>query len=92
VSESQKKYLTTPELRERWGVSHMFLERRLNEPGFPKPVKLGSTPLAHRRWPLDQVEAYERDCTVRPAPLNAKRIQSVNRPRSTPKRRRRARS
>jgi predicted DNA-binding transcriptional regulator AlpA len=68
MSESQTKYLTTPQLRERWGVSHMFLQRRLSEPGFPQPVKLGSTPLAHRKWPLDQVEAYERQCTVQPAP------------------------
>ena len=54
-----KKFLTTAQLRERWGsCSHMFIERRLaGDPGFPQPIKLGGR---MRLWDVDEVEAYER--------------------------------
>ena len=54
-----KRFLTTAQLRSRWGgCSHMFIERRLaSDPTFPKPVKLGGR---LRLWDVDQVEAYER--------------------------------
>ena len=69
-----KKYLTTVQLCERWGgCSHMFLERRLGVPGFPTPIKLSDRVGAHRHWPLDQIEAYERKCAAQLAPRIAKR-------------------
>jgi hypothetical protein len=54
-----KKFLTTAQLRSRWGdCSHMFIERRLmSDPTFPKPVKLGGR---LRLWDVDQIEVYER--------------------------------
>jgi predicted DNA-binding transcriptional regulator AlpA len=54
-----KRFLTTAQLRSRWGgCSHMFIERRLaSDPAFPKPLKLGGR---LRLWDVDQVEAYER--------------------------------
>ncbi len=55
-----KRFITTAQLRHRWGdCSHMMIERGLaSDPTFPKPVKLGGGRL--RFWALDQVEAYER--------------------------------
>jgi predicted DNA-binding transcriptional regulator AlpA len=57
-----KKFLTTPQLLERWGsVSYMFLVRRKGRPGFPKPVRMGGR---LKLWDLDEVEAYERSCVA----------------------------
>jgi hypothetical protein len=60
------KYLTTVQLRQRWGnCSEMFLHRKKDDPGFPVPVWIGN----HQKfWPLDQIEAYERQCAAKPAP------------------------
>jgi predicted DNA-binding transcriptional regulator AlpA len=54
-----KKYLTTRQLRERWGgVSHMFIERRLlQDPNFPRPLKLGRR---IRFYDLGDIERWER--------------------------------
>jgi len=57
----EKRYLTTGQLRERYGGrSHMWVERKLkNDPRFPKPIKLGGR---WRFFDLDEIEAYERAC------------------------------
>ena len=54
-----KRFLTTSQLRERWGdCSHMFIERRLkSDPTFPRPVKFGDR---IRFFALDAIEDYER--------------------------------
>jgi predicted DNA-binding transcriptional regulator AlpA len=59
---TEKRYLTTAQLRERYGsVSHMWIERRLQkDPTFPRPVKLGGSAL--RMFDLNQIEAWERTC------------------------------
>jgi len=59
TDDGHKKYLTTKQLRQRWGgCSHMLIERRLkSDPDFPRPVQFGKR---WRLWPLDKVEAYER--------------------------------
>ena len=64
--ESQPKYLTTVQLRQRWGgCSEMFLHRKKDDPGFPQPVWIGN----HQKfWPLAEVERYERQCAAKPAP------------------------
>jgi predicted DNA-binding transcriptional regulator AlpA len=53
-----KTFLTANQLCERWGnCSSMFIERRLKDPKFPQPIKLGGR---IRFFALDQIEAYER--------------------------------
>ena len=58
-TQSQKRFLTTAQLRERWGgVSHMFIERRLeSDPNFPRPLKLGQR---IRFYDLADIERWER--------------------------------
>jgi predicted DNA-binding transcriptional regulator AlpA len=58
-SLNPKRFLTTAQLRERWGgVSHMFIERRLeSDPNFPRPLKLGQR---IRFYDLYAIERYER--------------------------------
>ena len=47
-------YITKRQLCERWGRSHMFLQRLLaTDPEFPKPVKLGPTETAWWMWSVD---------------------------------------
>jgi predicted DNA-binding transcriptional regulator AlpA len=56
-----QKYLTRTQLMERWGVSHMFIERLVKtNPTFPPHMRLGDGRLATRRWRLDEIEAWER--------------------------------
>jgi predicted DNA-binding transcriptional regulator AlpA len=58
-SRRTKKFLTAPQLRERWGgCSSMFIERLLkSDPTFPRPVKFSRRV---RFFDLDAIEAYER--------------------------------
>jgi predicted DNA-binding transcriptional regulator AlpA len=57
----EKRYLSSNQLRERWGgVSHMFLQRRVHEdPRFPKPRKFGGR---IRFWLETEIEEYEAAC------------------------------
>jgi hypothetical protein len=59
-SPAEKRYLTAPQLRKRYGdVSHMWLERRLqNDPTFPRPHFFGR----FRFFAVDEIEAWERTC------------------------------
>jgi predicted DNA-binding transcriptional regulator AlpA len=54
-----RRFITTNQLRERWGcVSHMFIVRRIEaDPAMPRPTKLGGR---INFFDLDQIEAYER--------------------------------
>jgi predicted DNA-binding transcriptional regulator AlpA len=63
--EQHKVYLTAAQLRERYGgVSHMWIERRLkSDPAFPRPKKFGGSAL--RMFALDEIEAYERACSIK---------------------------
>jgi hypothetical protein len=58
-SRASKIYLTTAQLRRRWGgCSAMFIERRLkDDPAMPRPMKLG---LRIRFFDLNAIENYER--------------------------------
>jgi predicted DNA-binding transcriptional regulator AlpA len=62
-------YLTAPEVLARYGVSHMFLVRRLaTDPDFPKPTYIGRM----RFFKINELEEYERKCAMRPRPTNKK--------------------
>jgi hypothetical protein len=62
-SSRPKRFITVPELRERWGgVSQMFVERKIKEdPTFPTIYRMSR----HRLFDLDEVEAYERRSVAR---------------------------
>jgi predicted DNA-binding transcriptional regulator AlpA len=54
---NDQHWLSTRKLLRRYGVSHMWVERRLlNDPDFPKPVKFGRL----RFWDINEIEQYER--------------------------------
>jgi predicted DNA-binding transcriptional regulator AlpA len=56
------RYLTAGQLRERYGVSDMWLWRYMRDHRFPKPVKFGGATSA-RHWLLTEVEQWERERT-----------------------------
>jgi hypothetical protein len=47
--------------RDRYGVSHMWLERQLKEnPKFPRPYRFGRM----RFFKIAELEAYEKKCVM----------------------------
>jgi predicted DNA-binding transcriptional regulator AlpA len=60
------KYVTRMQLAERWGVSGMFIERKIRtDPTFPQYSRFGDGRLACRRWILAEIEAWERSRVAR---------------------------
>jgi predicted DNA-binding transcriptional regulator AlpA len=57
VSEDAR-YLTAGQLRERFGVSDMWIYRHMQNYGFPRPVQFGGKTSA-RHWRITDVEAWE---------------------------------
>jgi predicted DNA-binding transcriptional regulator AlpA len=57
------RYLSAAQIRERFGVSDMWLFRYVRDHGFPKPIKFGG-PTSARHWRLVDVEQWERDRAV----------------------------
>ena len=55
--DDQPVWLTTAAVRARYGVSHMWIERRMKDgSGFPKYTLLGRL----RFWRLTEIEEWER--------------------------------
>jgi len=52
------RYLTVGQVRERYGVSAMWIVRYMRDHGFPQPIKFGGTKSA-RHWLLADIEAWE---------------------------------
>ncbi len=53
--------LFADDVRKRWGVSDMWIARRLrDDPTFPKPFKLTEGLTATRRWLTEDIEVWER--------------------------------
>jgi hypothetical protein len=61
-----KRYLTSAQLRERYGDrSEMWLTRIMrSDPAFPRYIVIGR----YRFWDLANIEAYERDVAARRVP------------------------
>ena len=59
-----RKYITTKQLRARWGnCSHMTVERKLKfDPKFPRPYHF----LRTRLFDLAEIEEYERNAAREP--------------------------
>jgi predicted DNA-binding transcriptional regulator AlpA len=58
------RYLTIGQVRERFGVSDMWVYRYMRDHGFPKPVRFGGKTSA-RHWLLSDIEQWERDRSSR---------------------------
>lgn len=54
------RYLTIGQVRERFGVSDMWVWRYIRQHNFPKPVQFGG-PTSARHWLLGEIEQWERD-------------------------------
>jgi predicted DNA-binding transcriptional regulator AlpA len=54
------RYLSISQVRERYGVSAMWIWRHMRDRGFPKPVKFGG-PTSARHWRVVDVEQWERE-------------------------------
>jgi len=52
------RYLTIGQVRERFGVSAMWVWRYMRQYGFPKPVQFGG-PTSARHWKLSDIETWE---------------------------------
>jgi predicted DNA-binding transcriptional regulator AlpA len=52
-------YLTVGQVRERFGVSAMWIRRHMIQHGFPHPVQFGGKTSA-RHWRLADIERWER--------------------------------
>jgi predicted DNA-binding transcriptional regulator AlpA len=68
-------YITAPEVMDRYGVSHMWLVRRLTtDPDFPKPTYIGRM----RFFKIKELEEYERKCALRVRPKNKSKKESAH--------------
>ena len=54
------RYLTIGQVRERFGVSDMWVWRYMRKHGFPKPIQFGG-PTSARHWRLSEIEEWERE-------------------------------
>jgi predicted DNA-binding transcriptional regulator AlpA len=54
------RYLSAAQIMERFGVSHMWIIRRMADADFPQPIRFSSSKTSRRFWRLDEVEAWER--------------------------------
>jgi predicted DNA-binding transcriptional regulator AlpA len=53
------RYLSAGQIRERYGVSDMWLWRHMRDHGFPRPVRFGG-PSSARHWLISDIEQWER--------------------------------
>lgn len=61
------RYLSIGQVRERYGVSDMWVYRHTRDHSFPKPVQFGG-PTSARHWLLTDIEQWERERAGRTAP------------------------
>jgi prophage regulatory protein len=55
------EYLTAADVMARYSCGRMWIERRIKDANFPKPIKLGPGVSAVRRWRLRDLEQWERE-------------------------------
>lgn len=59
--QEPSEYLTAVEVLHRYSAGRMWIERRIKDSNFPKPIKLGNGTRAVRRWRRGDLEAWERN-------------------------------
>ena len=60
------RYLTAGQVRERFGVSDMWIYRHIKQHGFPKPVRFGGS-MSARHWLRSDIEEWEHERVSRNA-------------------------
>jgi predicted DNA-binding transcriptional regulator AlpA len=63
---ADSRYLSAAQIMERFGVSHMWLIRRMADSNFPKPIRFTDSTTARRFWRTAEVEQWERERVERP--------------------------
>jgi predicted DNA-binding transcriptional regulator AlpA len=68
-NEANERFLPASQVRTRYGVSDMWVHRRLHDDsGFPKPIKIGD----RRFWKLSNLIKWERSL-IRDAALDKRK-------------------
>jgi predicted DNA-binding transcriptional regulator AlpA len=60
IASDDVRYLSAAQIMERFGVSHMWIVRRMADAGFPRPIRFGTAKTSRRFWHIADVEAWER--------------------------------
>jgi predicted DNA-binding transcriptional regulator AlpA len=67
VQSLDAKFLTASQICERFGVSLMWIVRRLKDSSFPQPIRFGNSKTSRRFWRIVDVEAWEHDLAEKSA-------------------------
>jgi hypothetical protein len=62
MAHQPKQYLRVADLKKRWNVSTMFIERRTRDPDFPKAIRLPGSRI--RLFDEEEVQDYEKKSIV----------------------------
>jgi predicted DNA-binding transcriptional regulator AlpA len=57
---NDSRYLSAAQIMERFGVSHMWLIRRMSDSNFPRPIKFTDSRTGRRFWRIADVDEWER--------------------------------
>ena len=66
-------FLKARRVQERYGVSHMWIERRQKDAGFPSPTFFGGI----RFWRLSELERWESEQKAAPKSRAARDMMAV---------------
>ena len=58
---NDSRYLSAAHIMERFGVSHMWILRRMADANFPRPIKFTDARTARRFWRIADVDEWERE-------------------------------
>ena len=61
VQSHDAAYLTASQICERFGVSLMWIVRRLKDSNFPQPIRFSHSKTSRRFWRIVDVAAWEHD-------------------------------
>lgn len=53
------RYLSAAQIMERFGVSHMWILRRMADADFPQPIRFSGAKTSRRFWRVVDVEQWE---------------------------------
>jgi predicted DNA-binding transcriptional regulator AlpA len=79
MAPENETYLTTAQVCARYNHSHMWIERRMADSGFPRPTYFRGSRLRH--WPLSALIAWEEqsDTTASHVPQDISAAHKVRR-------------
>ena len=59
VTKEPSEFLTAADVLARYSAGRNWIERRIKDSNFPKPIKLGPGVMAVRRWRRADLESWE---------------------------------